>query len=642
MSSRQLKPLAATVLTVSTCTRLTKPRYLSTLSSVGFLFVLTVISCFSASALTVQFTVWTDKPVYNVGETVVIRVSPTPAVGVSFWLVVQRPDGSQARLNLSPGQATSTILAGPVTGMYMIELWGQVVTWPPPSPQCMAGCQFEVVRTTATATSTWYITRTITLTSVETSWTTATLPTAITYVFTQTVRTVWTVTAPTETITSHFTGIVTVTYYSPTITRTVTASGVAGAFLGILSIFFFGALLAVRKGPHFGSGRLRPCIAKLQYTIISIRSKAQKLLVSDHFLVISLAILLIGMLFTGLSTVLSLFAFSYSVLVLLLRKDLRRTVRRGLLLFSTALLVFLAVPPHVYGQIITITVTSTISQYMTITRTVTQTHYLSSTYTTYSTMTVTERYGITVTPRTTTWIGATSTTTVYVPTTTTVTTLTGKRDLGKYAEYRTKVYEALHNAWKDPIRGALLEPIIDDLYADIVKSAILEFLPSTDAPLLKNPQELLDNIDTLHQSYELIAGKPASEEQFKHDIEVDYGRLGVALLTAEGVNIGQMPMQWDNVFWLMREKCYKERVYRVGPWVWIWIWEMSEYVNNMFSGGKLLGDLISSEKAFIPVLQKILNFMIEARSRASTNFYKTLIDLTIDFLQADIAYLDSL
>lgn len=314
---------------------------------------------------------------------------------------------------------------------------------------------------------------------------------------------------------------------------------------------------------------------------------------------------------------------------------------------------------------ITITVTRTVMEYEAVTTT--RTTLRTSTYksTIMQPVTTTETQKVTVTPTVTITEDLRLTAVIYQPctsttimssrtttytTTSAVTTRISTRtastpnehDLREYAEYRTKTYEALYDAWMDPIRMELLKPIIDGLYSDIVRSAILDFMPSTNAPLLKNPQEILDSIDTLHQSYELIADEPPSEKQFRHDIEMDYYGLGIGYLTADGINIGQMPMQYDNTFWLMRESCYKERIYRVGPWDWWKYWEAGDYLNNFFSGGELLRDLVSSEKAFISTLQKVLGFMIEARGRASTDYYKTLVDLTIDFLQADIAYLNSL
>lgn len=206
-------------------------------------------------------------------------------------------------------------------------------------------------------------------------------------------------------------------------------------------------------------------------------------------------------------------------------------------------------------------------------------------------------------------------------------------DLGKLAESRRVIYESLGNAWIQPVIISVFQPIIDGLYADIVKEAVLEFLPVAKAPPLRNPKEILDSIDTLHQSYELIADKPASEREFRHDLDNDYSKLLVdPLANKYGISI-------PNEFAIMREKCRKERNYRSpssNPLEW---WD---YIDNFLSGGKRLNELISSEKADIPKLQRILEIMNFAKSQASTEYYKTLIDFTIDFMQAEINYLNSL
>jgi hypothetical protein len=88
-----------------------------------------------------QFTIWTDKSVYSVGETVTIHVSPR-FIGVMLYLIVRAPDGSQVRINVASD--TTSIQAGPATGEYRVELWGQVVTPSAPPPGLLASCSFEV------------------------------------------------------------------------------------------------------------------------------------------------------------------------------------------------------------------------------------------------------------------------------------------------------------------------------------------------------------------------------------------------------------------------------------------------------------------------------------------------------------------
>ena len=97
--------------------------------------------------------VWTDKSVYNVGESVIIYVSPTPAIGVSYWLIIHRPDGSQFRVNLL-GQNTAVIQAGPQVGEYKVELWGQI-EYPGAEPRVVAECHYEVKAESVKCIGTW-------------------------------------------------------------------------------------------------------------------------------------------------------------------------------------------------------------------------------------------------------------------------------------------------------------------------------------------------------------------------------------------------------------------------------------------------------------------------------------------------------
>ena len=98
--------------------------------------------------------VWTDKSIYNVGESVTIYVSPTPAIGVSYWLIIHRPDGSRFRVDLSPGQNTTVIQAGPQVGEYKVELWGQIV-YPGAEPGLLAECYYEVEAGPVKCVGTW-------------------------------------------------------------------------------------------------------------------------------------------------------------------------------------------------------------------------------------------------------------------------------------------------------------------------------------------------------------------------------------------------------------------------------------------------------------------------------------------------------
>lgn len=89
------------------------------------------------------FTLSTDRSIYDYGDAVRIYIQPAPAIGVDYWLIVTKPDGSQNKLDVSPGTGDVTTSAGPPAGQYTVELWGQVVA-PDSTPQVYASCSYEV------------------------------------------------------------------------------------------------------------------------------------------------------------------------------------------------------------------------------------------------------------------------------------------------------------------------------------------------------------------------------------------------------------------------------------------------------------------------------------------------------------------
>jgi hypothetical protein len=120
---------------------------LKKLLSIGIIFLLltsTFLSFLPISQVKAEeHKVWTDKPVYYIGETISIYVSPTPAIGVGYWLIIYIPDGTKLRYNLSIGEDVVTFQARYPTGQYKVELWGQVV-YPEATPGLCAYCYFEV------------------------------------------------------------------------------------------------------------------------------------------------------------------------------------------------------------------------------------------------------------------------------------------------------------------------------------------------------------------------------------------------------------------------------------------------------------------------------------------------------------------
>ena len=115
------------------------------------LTTLMVLSLLSTASFVVpvhaqeQYSISTDKLVYNVGETVTIYVSPAPPnFGVYPWIVVTKPDQSQVRLDLELaglGQATTRLVAD-IVGQYTVDLWFQAVG-PNATPRLMATCYFQ-------------------------------------------------------------------------------------------------------------------------------------------------------------------------------------------------------------------------------------------------------------------------------------------------------------------------------------------------------------------------------------------------------------------------------------------------------------------------------------------------------------------
>ncbi|MDL1957603.1 MAG: hypothetical protein LWW95_11265, partial [Candidatus Desulfofervidus auxilii] len=90
--------------------------------------------------------VWTDKSVYHIGETVTIYIEPKPALGVDWWLQIYYPDGTlYKKIDTELGKSKYTIVAPSKIGIYKIELWKQIITYPRPSPEVCSVCYFKVI-----------------------------------------------------------------------------------------------------------------------------------------------------------------------------------------------------------------------------------------------------------------------------------------------------------------------------------------------------------------------------------------------------------------------------------------------------------------------------------------------------------------
>jgi hypothetical protein len=109
-----------------------------------------------------QYSISTDRLVYNVGENVTICVSPAPSnfpleksgllVSRWVWIVVTKPDQSQVSPALTlplvhECQATATLVAD-IAGQYRLDLWVEWLTTngsvaPNTTPRLMATCYFQ-------------------------------------------------------------------------------------------------------------------------------------------------------------------------------------------------------------------------------------------------------------------------------------------------------------------------------------------------------------------------------------------------------------------------------------------------------------------------------------------------------------------
>lgn len=92
-----------------------------------------------------QPTVWTDKSTYAVGETVTITMSYTQMIGVGYWVIVYKPDGSKFKLMFA--QRTSTVkTTANQAGHWRVELWGEIIA-PNSTATLLGTCTFTVTGT---------------------------------------------------------------------------------------------------------------------------------------------------------------------------------------------------------------------------------------------------------------------------------------------------------------------------------------------------------------------------------------------------------------------------------------------------------------------------------------------------------------
>jgi hypothetical protein len=89
-----------------------------------------------------QPSVWTDKSTYAVGETVTITMTYTQMMGVAYWVIVYKPDGSSFKLTFAQNSNSVTTTADQA-GDWRVELWSQVVA-PNTTPTLQGTCTFTV------------------------------------------------------------------------------------------------------------------------------------------------------------------------------------------------------------------------------------------------------------------------------------------------------------------------------------------------------------------------------------------------------------------------------------------------------------------------------------------------------------------
>jgi len=232
-----------------------------------------------------------------------------------------------------------------------------------------ASCTFFVSPRTITAT----FTITTTSTRVQSQWTTTTMGIQQTTTKTLTTQSTVqsTVSANPVWTTTTLTGLTTTTVYSPTTTITTTvAQAISNPFIWLIGLSIIGGVAASRETAPSGEW-----LGKLSYEVMKmikgIRSARMRKVITAVLLI---AVGLLSIASTG--------------------------IRQG------------------YASTVTMTRTSTVTYYSTITQSLTSTRYMTYTATETSTSTMRSTAYTTVTPTATTTIDQRSTARVYVPTTT--------------------------------------------------------------------------------------------------------------------------------------------------------------------------------------------------------------------------------
>jgi hypothetical protein len=399
-----------------------------------------------------------------------------------------------------------------------------------------------------------------------------------------------TVTAKALTVTRTLTGLITSTAYSPTVTTTVTVAQMTSSPLLWLAFGAF-AIIGVMVEPA-NSTRMRGFCRR----------------------------------FAGLFSLPGLFSW-------LAKRHVRKALT-AICLVSVIVLSFSSqAGQQAVASTVTMTRTVTVTEWTTLTQSLTSTRYITFTATDTSTFRRTKTGFTTTTPTTTVTVDQRSLTTVYAPTTMTVTSTsaTSTASIAELTAARCRLYRELKEVWQNPVKTALLDPIMTSLAKDIVKSAILTFTPGKAGFFLRASNDV-------YESYKLAKTNNQLDPLWARMAE-DYA-IGISVggATLSGIDVHYL--YGFTILWNMYELCREEAKYRgiiVEGWASIDWWACL--------GGwackdeKKANEKLQQQKALVGNLEKLLEWMNERKPYAKTSEYSNLMTATIAFLQEEVSYL---
>lgn len=447
---------------------------------------------------------------------------------------------------------------------------------------------FFVSPRTVTLTEHATVTRTKTQTEKYTQTVTVTRTVIATRTMDTTVRS--TVTAKAVTVTQTLGGLVTSTIYSPTVTTTVTVAQIISNPLPLVILSTVAGIGAALRLPN--NSRLKRYYRKVAA------------------------------------------AFSLSeLLTWLTRAHLRKALSTLCLLSVIVLSISSQVSQLAVASTVTVTRTVTDTEWTTLTQSLTSTRYVTSTATDTSTFTRTKTGLTTMTPTITVTVDQRSLTTVYVPTTTTLTStsITATASIAELTAARCRVYRELKEVWQNPVKTALLDPIMTSLAKDIVKSAILTFTPGRAGFFLRASNDVYESYKLAKDSNQLdpLWAKMADD----YSIGISAG--GAAL---KGIDVHYL--YGFTILWNMYELCKEEAKYRgiiIEGWTsWDWWVCLGGWACK---DEKKANEKLQQQRGLVGNLEKLLEWMNERKPYAKTSEYSNLMTATIVFLEEEVSYL---